>query len=102
MHDRLVRFVLEVALPAISELMRWPALHLFEFFICWADLDTSINAVGGKRAGAFEVPFVEHLLLDFGDATDEVVEALGFYEATISMLEIYRMDQSYYLPGLAR
>jgi hypothetical protein len=73
-HDRLVRLVLEVAVPATAELWAGPAVHLFELFFGGTNLDASVDAVGGKRASAIDVPLIEHLLLDRRVATDKVVK----------------------------
>ena len=77
MHDRLVGLVLEVAVPATAEVRRWPCVHLVELLFSRANLDTSIDAVGSKRTGTLDVPFVEDSLLDVWITTDEVIETLG-------------------------
>jgi len=75
-HDRLVGLVLEVGVPAGAELGAWPAVHLLELVLSRADLDTSLNAVGGERTSAVDLPLLEDLLLNLGVATDEVVKGL--------------------------
>lgn len=48
MHNRLVRLVLEVRLPSLSEMRRGPLLKLLEFVLSRSDLHTSLDTVGGK------------------------------------------------------
>jgi hypothetical protein len=57
-HDRLVGLVLEVGVPAILEVRGRPGLDLLELLFGGPDLDAGIDAVGGERASALEVPFV--------------------------------------------
>jgi len=77
-HDGLVWFVLEVALPSAGgrEVGSGPALHLFQLLLSRTDLHTSLNAIGREWASPLEVPLVVHSLLDFRVATGEVVERL--------------------------
>jgi hypothetical protein len=77
MHDRLVRFILKVAVPTTLEMWGRPPLHLREFLLGRTNFDTSLNAIGGKRSSTLEIPFVEDRFLDFWDTADEVVEALS-------------------------
>lgn len=79
MHDRLVRLILEVAVPTASKFWRRPLVHLGEFLFSWTNLDTSINTIGSEWASALEVPFIEDSFLDFGHTSDEVIEALTAY-----------------------
>ena len=78
-HDWLVRLVLEVAVPARSELWTWPLVHDGELFLCRSDLDTGFDTVGGEWTCAVDVPLVEDLFLDRGVATKEIVERLGIW-----------------------
>jgi hypothetical protein len=74
MHDRLVRLVLEVAVPTRAEFVHWPRVHLLELLLRGANLDTGFDAVGGKRTSAIDVPLLEDLVLRLLIAADEVVE----------------------------
>lgn len=60
-HDGLVRLVLEVRLPAVGEVGSGPALKVPKLLLCGTDLDTGLNAVGGKRASSLEVPLIKDL-----------------------------------------
>lgn len=100
MHDWLVGLVLEVAVPSTAEVWSWPRVHLVEFLLSRANLDTSIDAIGGKWAGALDVPFIEDSLLDLWFTADEVVETFGAYEK-ISYYYAWSGSQMY-TPGLAR
>ena len=77
MHDRFVRLILKVAVPATLEMWSRPLLHLTQFFIGRAYLDAGFNAIGGEWTRALEVPFIEDRFLDFRYTADKVVEALG-------------------------
>lgn len=77
MHNRLVGFVFEVAVPAGAEFLARPAIHLLELLFCGSDLDASFDAVGSQWACAVDVPLVEDLLLDLRVASYEVVERLN-------------------------
>lgn len=79
MHHRLVRLVLEVAIPAASELWRRPLIHLCQFLFSGTNFHTSINTVGSKRTRALDIPFVKNGFLNFWYTTDEVVKTLGAY-----------------------
>lgn len=74
MHDWLVWFILEIALPALHELRRGPLLHSLQFMSSRSDLHACFNTVRGQRTSAFEIPLVEHPLLHFRVSTGEVVE----------------------------
>jgi hypothetical protein len=93
-HDRLVGLVLEVRVPTRAELGARPAVHLLELLLSRADLNTSINAVGGKRTSAVDLPLLKDLLLDLGITTDEIIERLdvGFRtvcgESQVVVLEV--------------
>lgn len=95
MHDWLVWLVFEVAVPTTwREVTGGPALHLLQLFRSWSGLDAGLNAVGGQRACAFEVPFLEDLLLDLWVAPDKVIERLCVWlgsvrrEVKIVILEV--------------
>jgi hypothetical protein len=75
-HDRLVRFVLEIAIPATSELLAGPAIHHIKLFLSRPDLDSGFDAVGGKWAGAVDVPLLEDRFLDLGIAANKIIERL--------------------------
>jgi hypothetical protein len=77
MHNRLVRLVLEVAVPTTPEVWSRPLLHLSEFLFSRPDLDTGLDAIGGKRSSTFDVPFVKDCFLNFRNTSDEVIEALS-------------------------
>lgn len=62
MHDRLVRLVLEVRLPTLGEVRSGPPLEFFQFLLRWADLDTCVDAVRGKRTCSFQGPLIEDFL----------------------------------------
>lgn len=68
----LVWLVLEIAVPALAELRA----HLVELFLSRPDLNTSFNAVSGKRSSAVGVPLIENGLLYGGVTTQEVVECV--------------------------
>lgn len=74
MHNGLVGLVLEVAVPATPEFWTRPLVHNGELFLSGADLHTGFNAVGRERASAVDIPLLEHLLLDLGIATHEIVK----------------------------
>ena len=76
-HNWLVGLVLEVAVPATSEVWGWPRLHLLELLLSRADLDTGFNTIGGKRASTLEVPFIKDAFLDLRLASDKVIKTLS-------------------------
>jgi hypothetical protein len=80
MHNRLIRLILEIAIPASPKLLARPAIHHIELFLRRPDLDTSFNTIRGERTRAVDVPLLEDLFLDFGVAADKVVEGfdVGF------------------------
>jgi len=82
MHDRLVWLVLEVAVPARAELVHWPAVHLLELLLCWADLDAGFDTIRGQWASAIDVPLIEDLFLSLLVTSDEVIEALNMWLST--------------------
>jgi hypothetical protein len=55
----------------------WPLFHLFEFFLSRTNFDTGVDAIGGERSSALDVPFIEDCFLDFWDTADEIVEAFS-------------------------
>jgi len=75
-HDGLVGLVLEVRVPTRAELRARPAVHLLELLLGWANLDTSIDTVGGERTSSVDLPLLEDLLLDLWVATDKVIKGL--------------------------
>lgn len=76
-HHWLVGLVLEIAIPTRAELAAWPGVDLLHLLLGRSSLDTGLDAVGGKRTSAVDVPLREDLLLDLLVATDEVVERVG-------------------------
>lgn len=82
MHNRFIRLVLKVAIPAALEVWRGPTLHLSKLSFGWSDLHTSVDSIGCEWASALNIPFIEDLLLDFWHATDEVVEAFSTYPSS--------------------
>jgi hypothetical protein len=78
MHDWLVGFILEIAVPATLEVWSRPRLHLFQLLLSWTNLDTSVDAIGGERSCAFDIPLIKDCFLNFRDTTDEVIETFGF------------------------
>lgn len=70
MHNWLVRFVLEVGVPALPEL--WT--HFLKFLFCGSDLYSRINSVCCKRSCTVQIPLVENSLLYLRVATEEVIE----------------------------
>lgn len=85
-HDWLVWLVLEVRVPSASEVWCWPGVHLPEFFLCWADLNTSINTVCSQWTCALDVPFVKDSLLDLWVASDEFIEGLGSWLGAVDYI----------------
>lgn len=79
MHDRLVRFVLKVAVPTAPEVWSRPRIHLIQLLLGWSNFDTSFDAICSKWAGALKVPLIEHGFLDFRNTTNEVIKTLGIY-----------------------
>ena len=79
-HDWLIRFLGEVALPAWAKALHVLLLH---FILRGPNFDTCFNTVGGQWTSAIHVPLVEHLFLDLGITTQEVIEALGIRLGTI-------------------
>lgn len=55
-HHRLVRLVFEVGFPPFLEVRGWPGLKLLELGGSWANLDSRLDAVGGKGPGPLEIP----------------------------------------------
>jgi hypothetical protein len=80
MHNRLVRFILEIAVPTTSEVWCRPSLHLSKLILSWANLHTCIDAIRSKGTSTLDVPFVKDLLLNFWNTTDEVVKTLSTCE----------------------
>lgn len=76
MHDRLIRLISEIGLIPLCKVCRRPLLHLSELLLGRPDLDPSIDTVSGQWTGALLIPLFEHLLLDFGVSTNEVIKGL--------------------------
>lgn len=76
MHDRLIRLISEIGLIPLCKVCRRPLLHLCELLLGRPDLDPSIDTVSGQWTGALLIPLFEHLLLDFGVSTNEVIKGL--------------------------
>lgn len=93
-HDWLIRLVLEITVPAGSELWAWPLVHHCELVLCRANLDTSFDTIGSKWSCPIEVPLVKDFLLDFRITTGKVVEGLHMWldsvcrEGKIVVLEV--------------
>jgi hypothetical protein len=54
-HDRFVRLVFEVAVPARAELGARPAIHHRQLFFGRTDLDTGFDTVRGERTCSLNV-----------------------------------------------
>ena len=80
MHDRLVRLLLEVAVPAGTEVLH---VVLGELIFRRPDLDASFDTIGGKWTGAIELPLIIDLLLSLGITSDKVIEAFSLRFGTI-------------------
>jgi len=50
MHNGLIRLVLKVRFPSLSEMRRGPLLELLELLFGRSDLNTSLNTVRGERS----------------------------------------------------
>lgn len=77
MHHRLIRLILEIAVPSALELRRRPRPHFRQLLLSWTDFNTCINPISSKGTGALEVPLFEDFLLNVRIPTDEVVKCLG-------------------------
>lgn len=82
-HDRLVRLLLEVAVPARAELWVWPRVHLVKLLFGWSDLDTSFDTVGGQWTSTIDVPLVVYLLLGLFIAANEIVKRFNPWLRTV-------------------
>ncbi len=80
MHDRLVRLLLEVAVPAGTEFLH---VVLGQLLLGWPDLDASFNAIGGKWTSAIGLPLVIYLLLNLRITSEEIIKALGVRLSTV-------------------
>lgn len=80
MHDRLVRLVLEVAVPAGTEFLH---VVLRQLLLGRSDLDAGFDAISGKRTRAIKLPLVIDLLLRLGITSDKVIEALSVRLGTV-------------------
>lgn len=74
MHNRLVRLVLKVTLPALHKITRGPTLHLRQFAFTGSDLDARVNAIRGQGACALDVPLLIDLLLRLMVPTSEIIK----------------------------
>ena len=81
MHDRLIRLVLEVAVPAGTELLH---VILSQLLLGGSNLHASLNTIGSQWSGSIDIPFVLELLLHLRIIPDEVIEALSVRLGTIS------------------
>lgn len=77
MHNWLVGFVLEVAVPTTSELWSRPIIHFVQLRFSRPDLYSGLDAVGGKWTGSLKVPFIKDGLLNFRNTTDKVIKTFG-------------------------
>ena len=80
MHHRLVRLLLEVAVPAGTEFLH---VVLGKLFLGRSDLDTGIDPIGGKWTRAVDLPLVVHLLLSRWVTPDKVIEAFSVRLGTV-------------------
>ena len=80
MHDRLIRLLFEVAVPAGTEFLH---IVLGQLLISRPDLDASFDAIGGKWARAIELPLVIDSLLSLGITSNKIIEALGIRFGTV-------------------
>ena len=71
MHDRLIRLVLEVAVPARTELLH---VILSQLLLGGSNLHASLNTIGSQWSGSIDITFVIALLMHL-TITDEVIEA---------------------------
>lgn len=83
-HHWLIWFVLEVRIPPTTKLRGWPLLHILKFLFRGSNLDSSINAVGCQWTGALDIPFLEHLFLDFRISSNEIIEGLHLWLCSVS------------------
>ena len=93
-HNRLIRFILKVAVPARAELRSRPAIHLTQLFLSRPDLDTSIDAIGCQRACTVDVPLLKYLGLHLWVTSHKVIEGLDVWlgsedgEGEVVVLEV--------------
>lgn len=83
MHHRLVRFVLEIAVPSALEFWGRPFPHFFELLFRGTNLHTGLDAIGCQRAGAVDIPLVEDLFLNLGVTPNKVIKRLGVRLSTV-------------------
>ena len=94
MHDRLVRLVLKVAIPALLEGAKRSLLNLLHFFLRRPKLDTGLNSIRGKWASTIGIPLLKDLVLDYRVATNKVIKGLAirlraiYGEGEVVVLEI--------------
>ena len=80
MHHGLVRLVLEVTIPARTELLQ---IVLLQLFFSRPNFHTSLDTIGGQRTSTSLVPLVIDSLLDLRITSNEVIEALDVRLRTI-------------------
>lgn len=80
-HDRLIRLLLEIAVPTRTELLH---VILAQLLLGRPNLDTSVNAISSKWTSTIDIPLVEHPFLNLRITTYEVIKALGVRLGTIS------------------
>ena len=73
MHHGLVGLVLEVTIPAGTELLH---IVLLQLFFIRPDFHTSLDTISKQRTGTSLVPLVIDSLLDLRVTSNEVIEAL--------------------------
>jgi hypothetical protein len=93
-HNGLIRLMLEIAVPPAPELFARPAVHHVQLLFRRPYLDTCLDTVCCKRAGAVDIPLLEDSFLYFGVTPHEVVEGLDVWfgsedrEGEIVVLEV--------------
>ena len=80
MHNRFIRLVLEVAIPARTELLH---VILFQLLLIRSHFDASFNTIGGERPSTVDIPLVKDTFLNLGIATHKIIEAFCIRLGTI-------------------
>lgn len=94
MHNRLIRLVLEISLPAVDELRSRPFLHLIEFLLRRPDLHTRIDTIGSQRSSTLQIPLIIDFLLNLRIAANEIIKRLDIWlspedrESEVMVLEV--------------
>ena len=83
MHDWLVGLLLEVTVPATSEILARPRVHHIELSFRGTDLDTRLDTISSQRASPVNVPLLEHGFLHLGVSAHKVVERLDVRFGTV-------------------